>query len=82
MKLDLGVDDECPGQGLDSGEAINDREWMIEYYHFIEIGLRMNIMKLDLGVDDEHPGQGLDSGEAIKRAKSRRPIIEPIGDFR
>jgi len=26
--------------------------------------------------------QGLDSGEAIKRAKSRRPIIEPIGDFR
>ena len=39
-------------------------------------------MKLDLGVDDEHPGQGLDSGEAIKRAKSRRPIIEPIGDFR
>ena len=39
-------------------------------------------MKLDLGVDDECPGQGLDSGEAIKRAKSRRPIIEPIGDFR
>ena len=34
------------------------------------------------GVDDECPGQGLDSGEAIKRAKSRRPIIEPIGDFR
>jgi len=26
--------------------------------------------------------QGLDSSEAIKRAKSRRPIIEPIGDFR
>ena len=58
------------------------REWMKEYYHLIRIGLRMNIMKLDFGVDDEHPGQGLDSGEAIKRAKSRRPIIEPIGDFR
>ena len=42
----------------------------------------MKIMKLDFGVDDECPGQGLDSGEAIKRAKSRRPIIEPIGDFR
>jgi len=26
--------------------------------------------------------QGLESSEAIKRAKSRRPIIEPIGDFR
>ena len=60
----------------------DDRKWMIEYYHFIRIGLRMNIMKLDFGVDDECPGQGLDSGEAIKRAKSRRPIIEPIGDFR
>ena len=38
--------------------------------------------------DDEEDGdgddlvQGLDSSEAIKRAKSRRPIIEPIGDFR
>ena len=60
----------------------DDWKWMIEYYHFIRIGLGMNIMILDLGVDDEHPGQGLDSGEAIKRAKSRRPIIEPIGDFR
>ena len=35
--------------------------------------------------DEDHEDilvQGLDSSEAIKRAKSRRPIIEPIGDFR
>ena len=32
--------------------------------------------------DEDDLVQGLDSSEAIKRAKSRRPIIEPIGDFR
>ena len=32
--------------------------------------------------DEDILVQGLDSSEAIKRAKSRRPIIEPIGDFR
>ena len=33
-------------------------------------------------VDEDILVQGLDSSEGIKRAKSRRPIIEPIGDFR